>query len=300
MTRRVHAVALAVGGSWSGDTRPRAGSGPGQSPAILYTLFERYLDALRQQTGIPGLSAVIVRNGQVDWERGFGVQDIEQNLPATSDTPYPVGGLTQAMAAVLLGACAEEGRLGIDDPMASWVDDFAAPEATIRHVLAHASAGAPAFRFQYDPSRYAALTTVGQRCADSPFRLNLAQSVFDRLGMISSVPGEDLARPDHPDRQLFDDLHLARYDAVVARQAAPYRVDRAGRATRTERPSPGFSAADGVVTTARDLVRFEAALDEAVLLRPQSLRVAWSPVVVGDTCCRPGSAGSSSRGRASG
>ena len=64
-------------------------SAPGAGQGLLYSLFERYTDSLRQQTGIPAISAVIVKNGHVDWERGFGQQDIERNILAAPDTPYP-------------------------------------------------------------------------------------------------------------------------------------------------------------------------------------------------------------------
>src|SRR5829696_10535240 len=87
---------------------------PGSGQALLYSLFERYIDSLRQQTGIPGMSVVIVKDGQIGWERGFGVQDIERNILAAPDTPYPVGGITQTLTTVLLGACVEQGVLDID------------------------------------------------------------------------------------------------------------------------------------------------------------------------------------------
>jgi CubicO group peptidase (beta-lactamase class C family) len=38
-----------------------------------------------------------------------------------------------------------------------------------------------------------------------------------------------------------------------------------------------LNAAEGLVSTARDLARFDSALDDAVLLRPETLRIAWSP-----------------------
>ncbi|MEK6337184.1 MAG: serine hydrolase domain-containing protein, partial [Acidobacteriota bacterium] len=59
--------------------------------------FEQSLNALRQQYRIPGLSAAVVSNGRIVWERGFGFADIENQIPATPDTPYPIGGVTQAM-----------------------------------------------------------------------------------------------------------------------------------------------------------------------------------------------------------
>ena len=70
-----------------------------------YQIFERYLEPLAQQIGMPGLSAVIARNGRIEWERGYGHADLEAKIAATPDTPYPIGGVTQAMTGVLLGIC---------------------------------------------------------------------------------------------------------------------------------------------------------------------------------------------------
>ena len=56
------------------------------------SLFERYLEALRQQSGIPGLSVAIVQNGRVVWDAGLGYRDVEALIRPTPDTPYPVFG----------------------------------------------------------------------------------------------------------------------------------------------------------------------------------------------------------------
>jgi CubicO group peptidase (beta-lactamase class C family) len=250
-------------------------SSPGAGQSLLYSLFERYTDSLRQQTGIPGISAVIVKAGQVDWERGFGQQDIERNVLAAPDTPYPIGDLTQTVAAVLLGECVEQGMLNIDAPVSQWVTDFPASTATVRQILAHASDSNGA-QFHYDPMRFAALTSVAQGCTQKPFRVAVADAVLERLGMAVSVPGQDLLSPANPFRDLFDATRLDRYATVLGRIAVPYRV-RGGRATRSDYTARGLTAADGLVSTARDLARFDAALDHADLLRAGSLEVAWSP-----------------------
>ena len=46
--------------------------------------------------------------------------------------------------------------------------------------------------------------------------------------------------------------------------------------TRTELPAEGINAATGLITTIRDFARFDAALDETVLLREETLQTAWS------------------------
>ncbi len=257
----------------------QAGSAQGLLP---YSLFERYLDALRQQSGIPGLSAAILKDGRIEWERGFGLQDVDRQLPASADTPYPVGSLTQTLAAVLLGMCSERGMLNIDEPIRRWVPDFPEAAATVRHLLAHASTGAPAGTFRFDGAAYASLTPVVQDCFDESFRVSAADEILERLGMASSVPGADLAQEGNPARELFTESRLERYEGVLARMAVPYRVERSGRATRFDLASPGLNAAEGLVSTVRDIARLDAALDDdGVLLRADTLRVAWTPAQFG-------------------
>jgi CubicO group peptidase (beta-lactamase class C family) len=270
MPRSLRALALALCAVLAA---PLTSAGQG----LLYGLFERYLDPLRQQTGIPGLSAAIVKDGVIAWERGFGLRDIERGIAVAPDTPFPVGGLTQTVATVLLGACVEQGLLNIDEPVTRWVPDFPTPQATVRQVLAHATSGEALGQFAYDPSRYAVLTTVAQACDPEPFRAKVNDAVLERLGMAASVPGQDLVVADNYARELFTEPQLQRFTAVLGRMAVPYRVDRSGRATRSEYGPRGMNAADGLISNARDLARFDAALDDAVLLSPATLAAAWTP-----------------------
>ena len=130
--------------------------------------------------------------------------------------------------------------------------------------------------FQYDASRYAALTAVSDACGEQPFRQRVTVDVLERLGMADSAPGTDLVTPPDAVRQQFEPEQLARFGRVLARMAAPYRVS-AGRASRTDFTPRGVDASTGLVSTVRDLARFEAALDDSgVLLRAEYLAVARS------------------------
>jgi len=75
--------------------------------ALLFDRFRDYLDSLRTQAGIPGLSATIVGPTDVLWEHASGLQDVERNIGARPDTPYHIDGLTQTITAALALRCAE-------------------------------------------------------------------------------------------------------------------------------------------------------------------------------------------------
>ena len=153
--------------------------------------------------------------------------------------------LTESFAAILLHQCVERGNLSLDDPIRTWTARIPEASATVRHVMSHSSAVAPGSAFKFDPPRFAALTPVLEACGDRPYRRALAVELLDRLGMVDSVPGHDLADPAASDaRALFSGDDLAQYAAVIARVAAPYKVDKSGKATRVEFPLRGHRRRD--------------------------------------------------------
>jgi CubicO group peptidase (beta-lactamase class C family) len=249
----------------------------GQVSLLTSSPFESYLESLRTQAGIPGMSAALVQSGQVVWERGFGFQNLEARIRATPDTPYPIADVSQTVAAVLVLQCVEQRRLGLDEPIRRY--GAAGPEsgATVRQILSHTSADASGETFQYDPARYAQLTPVVESCLPQPFRKSIAVNVLERLAMRDSVPGRDLVDATALTERLFADEVLERYRKVLERIAVPYKVDKKGRATRTDLAAEGINAATGLVTTVRDFARFDAALDEFILLEEETLAAAWSP-----------------------
>ncbi|RPH53572.1 MAG: class A beta-lactamase-related serine hydrolase, partial [Acidobacteria bacterium] len=231
------------------------------------------LESLRQQAGIPGLSAAIVQNRRIVWEGGFGFQDVDGRILAAPDPPYLVADLTATFAATLLMQCVEQGTVHLDDPIRQWAPTAAEPGARVYDVLAHASLSDG---FRYDPSRYDSLTPVIDRCGEEPYRLRLAHDVLDRLAMVDSVPGRDLGDPASPARQLFEPQGLNRYAATLSRLAVPYRTDRRGRPTRSEYPPGHVTASAGIVSTVRDLARYDAGLDDRILLQDDSLARIWT------------------------
>ena len=248
-------------------------TGASGQQALAFSLFEQYLEPLRQQAGIPGISAAILQDGQVVWERGFGYRDVEAALPATADTPYLVADLTQTFTAMLTLMCVDFGLLDLDEPIGKWAPQTQEAGSTLRQLLAHASPGAnPAFK--YDPSRFAALAIPLEACADEPYRKLIADHILDRLAMIDAVPGRDVTTAPVEVRTLFDDSTLERYASALRRLAAPYRVDRRGRASRNELPAGGIDAAQGLVASVRDLARYDAGLE--VLVSPAALGASWS------------------------
>jgi len=259
-----------------------------RSALLTSPVLEHYLEALRQQAGIPGLSALVVQDGQIVWEHGFGFQNVESRIPATPDTPYHVGGLSQSVAAVLLLQCVEQRRLGLDEPVRQYGLTLPEEGATLRHLLSHSSAGTPGASYKFAPDRYAQLGTVMEWCALSqPYRKSVAHRVLERMAMKDSAPGADLQDPSVVPEGLFEPVALERYARILERVAVPYKSEGRGRPVRTSVAAEGLTAASGLVSTVRDLAQFDLAIDSVPLLHEETLAAAWSPRTAADGTSMP-------------
>ena len=238
---------------------------------LAFSLFERYLESLRVQVGIPAVSAAILQDGQTVWERGFGMADLEASIAARPDTPYLVGDLTQVFTTMLLAQCAERGRVFPNELIQKWLPLAPDPPATIRQLLSHT--GGASGTFKYDPARFALLTSVVEDCSKEPFRRTMFREVLDRFKLLDAIPGRDFAALVVDDEPMFDPITVQQYVGIVQRLAVPYKVDKR-RATRSELPASYLNASTGLVASVRDLAKFDGAL--STLVRPDTLEQLWT------------------------
>ena len=224
------------------------------------------------------MSAAVVRDGVVIWEKGYGFQNTASRIRATPDTPYLVGDLSGTLAAAMILACVEQRHLYLDDPIRKYGAELPDADVTIRDLLSHTTPGAEE-PFAYSPERYEHLTAVMEACEARSFRKSVAQ-LLDSNAMRDSVPGTDLWHSDTVLREgEFEGEDVDRYRHVLERMAVPYKIDSRGRAERTELPPMPMSASGGLVSTVRDLARLDAALDSTVILRQETLDMAWNPLI---------------------
>ncbi len=243
-----------------------AGVWPASGQTLTFSLFERYLDSLREQAAIPGMSFAIIENGEVRG-RGLGKQDLESNIAATQDTTYNIAGLSQTLgAAMLLRTCHEDDSLELNDRVVRWVPQYPDRAATVAQLLTHTVTG----QFAYDLDRFAGLTDVIVECADVQYGYALNGTVFDPLGMTSSAPGSSF-----DGTPAFGESTRSRFEEIVRRMAPAYRVDRS-RATRVDMPAARVSAASGVISSVMDLARFSQALDSGSVITATDLQASWT------------------------
>lgn len=248
---------------------------PRAADDLVLSRFSDYLDALRIQAGIPGLAAAIVGPADVTWERAFGHQDVDRNIVTRLDTPFQLDGTTQAFVGSLAIRCASDGWLSLDDPAGKFAPASPDAGATIRELLTHTTAGPKGLTFSYRPDRLAPVATAIAGCTDSTFRWGVS-ALFDRMAMIDSVPGADVAKLTAP-AEAFTARALTRYSDVLRRLATPYSIDGRGRATPSSYSANALTPASGMISTVSDLEQFDLALKKGVIVRPEWRALEWTP-----------------------
>ena len=107
--------------------------------------FEARVEALRRQTGIPGMSVAIVENGRTTFLHGFGVRRLGAPDPVDVDTIFATGSTGKAFTVAALATLVDAGRISWDDhvidrlPGFQMYDPWVTREMTIRDLLVHRS-----------------------------------------------------------------------------------------------------------------------------------------------------------------
>lgn len=119
-----------------------------QTPPDLQTglkTIEEKVEKRRNELGIPGMSLVIVHDGQVIFVKGFGYKDFEKKVPVTTDTQFAIGSASKAFTGLSVLMSVDEGKVSLDDspkkvlPYFKMNDPDADKNITIRDLLSHSS-----------------------------------------------------------------------------------------------------------------------------------------------------------------
>lgn len=62
-----------------------------------------------------GLSIAVVENNKTVYSKGFGFRDLENKLPATANTIFPIGSITKSFTSSLLGILENQNHLSLKD-----------------------------------------------------------------------------------------------------------------------------------------------------------------------------------------
>ncbi len=107
----------------------------------LQIAFEEYLQGKMEEDHIPGMAVALVDKDGIIYAQGFGLRNVERNLPVTQDTLFHIGSTQKSMTAMLIATLVDDGYFEWDTPVIEIEPDFelsdpkATQQVTFRHLL---------------------------------------------------------------------------------------------------------------------------------------------------------------------
>src|SRR5690348_13550921 len=93
-----------------------------QSPATRAAVDE-YVKSEMQRQHIPGLSLLVAKGGQIVRAEGFGLANVELQVPAKPETIFQSGSVGKQFTATAVMMLVEEGKIGLDDALTKYFPD---------------------------------------------------------------------------------------------------------------------------------------------------------------------------------
>ena len=109
-------------------------------------LIDTWLEAQRDYDNLPGISVAIVTDQEILWSKGYGMADIEKEIPSSPGTIYSICSISKLFTSVAIMQLRDNGKLRLDDLVADHLPWFNLQQQypdtgpiTIRSLLTHYS-----------------------------------------------------------------------------------------------------------------------------------------------------------------
>jgi CubicO group peptidase (beta-lactamase class C family) len=191
-------------------------SNPGNASGLAQTV-DAVVQAEMRQSGVPGISVELAKQGTLLYAKGYGQADLSSGQPVGPGTVFEIGSITKQFTAALILKLQEQQKLSVNDPLAKYLPEYQFPPGiTLRMLLNHTSGLAdftnfpqlgpwvkhgvseqtiltavaqaglqfqPGTQYQYSNSNFFALGTIIERITNQSYASYLQQSIFQPLGL---------------------------------------------------------------------------------------------------------------------
>jgi len=108
----------------------------------LSSFFDGYLTEELEQADIAGAAVVVVKDGHVLFQRGYGWADRARQVPVTPDTTlFRIGSVSKLLTWTAVMRLVEQGRLSLDMDVQQYLDfplpPYQGQPVTLRHLMTH-------------------------------------------------------------------------------------------------------------------------------------------------------------------
>ena len=239
-------------------------------------------------------SALVAENGKVIFKKGFGLANMEWNIPNQPDTKFRLGSITKQFTATLILQLVEQGKIKLDGKLTDYLPDYrkdTGAKVTIHNLLSHTS-GVPNYtaqpgffqnvsrnpfvvddfikkyasgdlefepgtKFNYSNSGYFLLGAIVEKVTGKSYEQVLKENILDPLGMKNSGY-------DH-------------YNTIISKRATGYTKTPGGYENAPYLDMTIPYAAGSLFSTVEDLFLWDQALYGDKILSAKSKELMFKP-----------------------
>ena len=247
------------------------------------------VEKMMKDQKITGLSLAVIKNGKPIVNKGYGLANVEHNIPVTAETVIRLGSVSKQFFTTAILKLKEEGKLSIDDSVHKFFPD--APETwrpiLVKHLMSHTSGlkrESPAYdnhkmisdleiikaayplaldfktgeKYQYCNLAYYMLAQIITQVSGMPWQDYIREKLFIPAGMKNSgMTDFYLIIPNRASGYMHKNEVLVNADAMYA-----------------VRPSGGF------LSTSTDMILWDKVLREKnIILKKENWDLLWQPFI---------------------
>lgn len=231
---------------------------------------------------------LVEKDGKIVFHEGFGYADREERRKITTETAFDIGSITKLITRTAVAQLLQQGRLSLDGHIVDYLPDYpnqkVAKSVTLGQLLEHSSGLGNFFNQRWmeaDTSRYVEPQDFFDLFVDEPLRFEpgtsreYSNAGFIVLGaIVEAVSGEPYA--DYVEKNIFAPAQMMRSgfelrdgrNELHAIGYAPIGANGELLPNLGMLPIQGCPAGSSM-HTAEDLLRFDNALREGLLLDPE-------------------------------
>ncbi len=249
------------------------------------------------QPDTPGLAVGIIQDGVPVHQQGYGLANLDWQIPVEPDTVFRLASITKQFTAVAIMLLVADGKLKLDDSLEKFLPDYptSGHHITIYHLLTHTSGirsytsletfeqtmrndytpaelvelfarvpfdFKPGTQYRYNNSGYLLLGVIIEKLSGMRYADFIQQRIFAPAGMHSSHYMSDVR--------------------IIPRRATGYTTmnDQAYAADFISMTQP--FAAGGLGASLNDMLRWDAALRNNAIITAETLQQMQTPASLAD------------------
>lgn len=241
------------------------------------------LQSKMAEAKIPGLSIAVGTGNKLRWADGFGIADLENNVPATKETAYRLASIDKTITATAIMQLVEAGKLDLDAPIQRYVPTFPKKPwpVTARQLLTHTGGIRTYQGDEMNSTRfYANLTEALNIFKNDPLAYQpgtdyLYSSQGYTILAVAIEGASGMNYWDYVRSNIFESAHMSqtqpdRVATIIPHRTQGYKKLASGQLANSNLADTSNKAVAS--STAVDLANFAIALLSNKLLKPETLK----------------------------